>query len=434
MTADGRRRLGTATLACLVVANMVGAGLFTTSGFALADLGSPGRVLAAWVVGGAIAVLGALCYGALAAHLQESGGEYLFLSRTVHPAAGFLAGWVSLLAGFGGAIAFAAEAMQSYLAPWFPAWLPPDLVGSAVIVAAGVLHAGGLKPGVVAQNAAVIVKLALLLALAVWGLGAIAGREALPQSAPPAFRLGAFAATLMWISLSYSGWNAAVYVAGEVRDPRRSVPRSMLLGTLLVTGLYLALNAVFLYAAPAEQLAGRPDVAAAAAEALGGPALRDTLRILMALAMLTSVASMTMVGPRVYAKMADDGLLPRALAFAGEVPRAAIALQVVVALLFLWMSGLREQLANLGWLLGLCTAAAVIGLLRLRRRLGAQAVPVPGYPWVPLAFVAATLFLAVMLVVEQGADLGPAAAVLVSGAVAWRFARGQYRRAVDPGP
>jgi APA family basic amino acid/polyamine antiporter len=434
VTAAGRRRLGTATLACLVVANMVGAGLFTTSGFALADLGSPGRVLAAWAVGGAIAILGALCYGALAAHLQESGGEYLFLSRTVHPAAGFLAGWISLLAGFGGAIAFAAEAMQSYLAPWFPAWLPPDLVGSAVIITAGVLHAGGLKPGVVAQNGAVIVKLVLLLALAGWGLGAIAGREVLPQSAPPTFRLGAFAATLMWISLSYSGWNAAVYVAGEVRDPRRSVPRSMLLGTLLVTALYLALNTVFLYAAPAAQLAGRPDVAAAAAEALGGPALRDTLRILMALAMLTSVASMTMVGPRVYAKMADDGLLPRALAFAGEVPRAAIALQVVVALLFLWLSGLREQLANLGWLLGLCTAAAVIGLLRLRRRLGAEAVPVPGYPWVPLAFVVATLFLAVMLVVEQGADLGPAAAVLVSGAVAWRFARAQYRRAVDSGP
>jgi APA family basic amino acid/polyamine antiporter len=238
----------------------------------------------------------------------------------------------------------------------------------------------------------------------------------------------------MWISLSYSGWNAAVYVAGEVRDPRRSVPRSMLLGTLLVTALYLALNTVFPYAAPAPQLARRPDVAAAAAEAVGGPALRDTLRILMALAMLTSVASMTMVGPRVYAKMADDGLLPRALAFAGEVPRAAIALQVVVALLFLWLSGLREQLANLGWLLGLCTAAAVIGLLRLRRRLGAEAVPVPGYPWVPLAFVVATLFLAVMLVVEQGADLGPAAAVLVSGAVAWRFARAQYRRAVDSGP
>jgi APA family basic amino acid/polyamine antiporter len=392
--------------------------------------------LAAWAVGGAIAVLGALCYGALAARLQESGGEYLFLSRTMHPAAGFLAGWISLLAGFGGAIAFAAEAMQTYLAPWLPAWLPLDLVGSVVIVGAGVLHAGGLKPAVTSQNAAVVVKLVLLVALAAWGLAAIAdippavdpalapaalAPAALAPTAPPPFAFGAFAATLMWISLSYSGWNAAVYVAGEVRDPRRAVPRSMLLGTLLVTTLYLALNTVFVYAAPVAQLAGRPDIAAVAAEALGGEAARDTLRILMTLAMLTSVASMTMIGPRVYAKMADDGMLPRFLAFAGEVPRAAIALQVVVALMFLWLSGLREQLANLGWLLGLCTAASVYGLLRLRRRLGAAEVPIPGYPLVPLLFVAATLFLAVMLVVVQGAELLPAGCVLLSGAVAYRF-------------
>lgn len=447
--AQGRRRLGTATLAGLVVANMVGAGLFTTSGYALQDLGARGLVLGAWALGGVIALLGALCYGALAARLQESGGEYLFLSRTLHPLPGFLAGWISLLAGFGGAIAFAAEALQAYVAPWLPAAWPQDLTGTLLIAGAAWLHAYGLRPGVLAQNAAVLVKLVLLGGFALWGIarlaagagftlgaraaeagaGGSAGSAADGALAAVSPTLGAFAATLMWVSLSYSGWNAAVYVGGEVRDPRRSVPRAMLLGTLAVTALYLTLNAVFLYAAPAVELAGRPDFAATAVGALGGPLAADLLRALMAVAMLTSIASMTMIGPRVYAKMADDGMLPRFLAFAGEVPRAAIALQAVVAIAFLWLSGLRAQLDNLGWLLALCTAAAVLGLMRLRLREGAEAVPVPGWPWVPALFVLATLGIAGTMLMERGAALLPAGLVLASGAAAYCFTAAARARA-----
>ncbi len=270
MSATGRRRLGALSLGALVSANMIGAGVFTTSGFALADLGSPERVMLAWALGGVVAVLGALCYGALAARISESGGEYMFLSRTLHPSLGFLAGWVSIWAGFTGAIAFAAEATQAYVAPWIPEGIPLDLFGSAVIVATGFLHTSGVRRGAWVQNVVVIVKIAMLL-----GLIAVGASQLTPQPVPEpgAFSFGTFAVTMMWVSLSYSGWNAAVYVAGEARDPKRTLPRSMLVAAVLVSGLYLGLNWIFLHAAPIEGLAGQQDIAAVAAAALGGAGL-----------------------------------------------------------------------------------------------------------------------------------------------------------------
>lgn len=438
---SARRRLGTPSLAAIVVANMVGAGVFTTSGFALADLGSRGLVLTAWAVGGVLALLGALCYGALAAHLRESGGEYLFLSRTLHPVAGFLAGWISLWAGFTGAIALAAETVQTYLADWLPAGFPPDLLGSALIVIAGVLHAVRVAPGARAQNVAVAVKLVLLTALTVWGAWVIGQRGVpagaldaaadgavgnAPAAAAQAVGLGAFVTTLMWISLSYSGWNAAVYVAGEARDPQRTLPRALLLGTVAVTLLYLGWNGVLVGAAPVAELAGQQDIGAVAAQALGGDTLAGAVRILLALALWTSISSMVMIGPRVYAQMAEDGCLPRTLAFRGEAPRAAIVLQVVLAVAVLWASGLREQLTNLGWILGLSTAAAVAGLLRERARVGREALRIPGGPAVAWLFLLATLALVGVMVAVRVREVGPALAVLGSGlVVAWWTRRRQ---------
>ena len=420
---ESRRRLGVPSLSALVVANMVGAGVFTTSGFALGDLGSPGWVMAAWLLGGGIAVLGALCYGALAARLRESGGEYLFVSRTLHPAAGFLAGWVSLWAGFTGAIALAAEAAQSYLEPWLPGGLPLDLVGSAAIVLTGVVHTVGVGPGARVQNVAVALKVSLLLVLV--GIG-LASLPDLPSTEPPSagtFGLGTFAVTLMWISLSYSGWNAAVYIAGEAREPERTVPRGMLVGTLAVFALYLALNWVFVHSAPVDELAFVPDVAAVAAAKLGGAPLENLVRGILVVALLTSISSMVMIGPRVYARMADDGLFPKSLAFTGAVPAAAIWLQVALAVLVLWISTLREQLTNLGWILSLFTALAVVGLLRLRAREGAERVPIPGAPFVPLVFLALVLGLAGLALREAGEVLVPSLVVLGSGVVLYALLR-----------
>ena len=389
--------LGVTTLTCLVVANMIGAGIFTTSGFALADLGTPGRVMLAWLIGGCVAICGALSYGALARRLTESGGEYLFLSRAIHPLVGFVAGWVSLIAGFTGAIAFAAMAFESYVLPndVRPDWLPADALAVLAVICAGAAHGWRLRVGAIGQNLAVVFKLLLigvLIAYAVtklpthaWQVTGTSG----PTVSPPPFSIAAFGMTLMWISLSYSGFNAAVYVAGEARDAEYTVPRSMLIGTLVVTGIYLVLNAIFVYAAPADAIAGQQDVARRAALALGGEPLALTVRAIVAIALLTSVSSMIMAGPRVYAKMSADGLFPELFQIRDEVPVAAIALQTVLSIAVILVAGLPAMLSFLGFTLSVSAALTVASLFVLRHREGAERVPIPAYPFVPCLFVGA---------------------------------------------
>jgi basic amino acid/polyamine antiporter, APA family len=382
-----KRGIGLLSAVCLVVANMIGVGVFTTSGFALADLHTPEAVLLAWTIGGVIAVLGAISYGALAARISESGGEYLFLTRTIHPVVGFLAGWVSLLAGFTAPIAAAAWGLQAYLGvagedPW---------VGTVAILLAGVLHGVWRAPGLVTQNALVALKLLLMAGIIVFGLLHLPSDTAAVAEAKAPAGIGVFTVTLVWVSFSYSGWNAAVYIAGEVRDPKRGLPRSLLYGTLTVMAFYLALNAVFVYAAPTEELTGRQDIGAVAAAALGGETFAWFVRAVIAIALFTSVSAMVMAGPRVYAKMADDGVFPRIFSTKSTTPATAVWFQVALALVVLWIATLRDLLGYIGYTLSLSTAVTILGLFVLRRREGAAAVPIPGYPWVPGLFVIATI-------------------------------------------
>jgi APA family basic amino acid/polyamine antiporter len=408
-----QRRIGLGSASALVVANMIGAGVFTTSGFALGDLGRTDAVMWAWAVGGVVALCGALSYGALARRIPESGGEYTFLAETLHPLAGIAAGWVSLLAGFTAPIAAAALALQAYVASPFGETAHPAWFGSCVIAAAGLLHGLRLHVGVAAQNLAVAAKLiaiALLVGFAAFSLPDLAKPD--PASLP-AVEPTAFAVSLMWIFFSYSGWNAAVYIAGEVRDPDRNLPRSLLLATVTVTALYLALNWVFLHSAPAEALAGKAEVAAIAAEALGGQPLRAAVTALVALALLTSISSMVMAGPRVYAQMARDGVVPRLFAGGDEVPSAAVALQVALAIGVLWVSTLAELLGAIGFALGISASATVVGLMVLRTREGADRVPVPGYPWIPGLFVTVNLGAALLM-----ASRDPLRAIVAFGVLA----------------
>lgn len=362
MSPSGARRFGVGSAMALVAANMIGAGAFTTSGYALADLGSREAVLCAWAVGGVIALCGAFSYARLAVRIPENGGEYLFLARSVHPLAGFLAGWISLWAGFTAPIAVAAHAFEAYAQSAFDLAGPPGLLGSIAILLAGMLHGFSRERGALFQNIAVIAKALAILLLIVFGAHAIAelGPRA-PEPARVAFSVAAFATSLVWISFAYSGWNAAVYVSGELRDPERTLPRALLLGTLGVVAAYLALNAVFLWSAPIEALSGRAEVGAIAAMHLGGERARQAISAIVMLGLLTSISAMAMVGPRVYAQMARDGLFPRALAPPPEsgTPSGAVALQIVLALGVFWAGDLRDLLLYVGFLLGLSAAATV---------------------------------------------------------------------------
>ncbi|MGV3485189.1 MAG: APC family permease [Planctomycetaceae bacterium] len=403
----------------LVAASMIGAGVYTTSGFALADLGSPWRVLAAWLVGGVIALSGALSYGALAKRFVASGGEYLFLSRAVHPAAGYVAGFVSIIAGFTGATAIAATAFESYFPDWGPiADLPEGTVATLAIVLAASLHGIYARLGAPIQDAMVILKFVMLgVFLIVAAVSFPTDWKGLESTAATPFRWSTFAVSLMWISLSYSGFNAAIYVAAEVQNPQVNVPRSLWIGTLVVTVLYLLLNTVFVLVPTMDAAAGQKDIAVIAARAMGGSFFESLIRGALLVSLATSISAMMMSGPRVCAKMADDGALPSWFRFQVEAPTVAIAMQAVLAIAVVQVTGLQQLLSYLGFTLSVSAALTVAWLFLLRFR--GERVAVPFYPFPPLLFVAATLMVAAIAGYQQPRECMAGLVTLAFGAAVY---------------
>ncbi|QDV27992.1 APC family permease [Aureliella helgolandensis] len=371
--------LGLTTLTTLVVANMIGAGVFTSSGFSLAALGHPGRVMLAWWLCGAWAICGAICYGGLVARLPLSGGEYLFLSRFVHPAIGFLGGWVSMIAGFTAPIAAAALGAAVYAMPTTEVepWQVKALAAGIIIVATG-CQLLGAHVGGTAQNIIVFAKLALLVVIIAWaflfapnevwqGRGLVDGPSSWWPESWSAWVV--LAGSMSWIALSYTGFNAAIYVAGEARKPTRNVPRSMIVGTLTVTVVYLLLNYVFVYAPAPESIVGQERVAGIAGLAIGGVRLQNWIRVTIVLSMTSSVFAMLLTGPRVYQRMADDGVMPALFRSTGGVPRWAILVQAALSLVAVWIASLLELMMYLGLTLSACGALAVMSLWWAKRRL-----------------------------------------------------------------
>ncbi len=409
------KRFGLWTLSFLVVANMIGAGIFTTSGFTLAALGEPKVVLLAWLVGGIIAICGALSYGLLIERMPLSGGEYLFLSRAAHPLLGFIAGWISLLAGFSGAIAFAALALEAYI----PEILPPRWLASLVVILGALIHGFRIQLGAKVQNITVGLKLGMLVIFLIVSLMSffrdqwICPHQSLITS-PSKGALSSFAKALIWISLSYSGFNAAVYVASEAKSSR-IVALSLVIGTALVTLLYLLLNAAFVLAPPLHVTSGNADIAAQAAAWIGGPSFAQFTRVIIVFALLTSVLSMMMAGPRVYSKMAADGVLPSVFEIKNTRAWPAVFLQMILALLLILIGSLQTLLSYLGLTLSLSAALSVSCLFFKKK-----SKPITGLQIIaPLIFVTATLINAIFLVIENPLNaIGTIITVLI-GSVAY---------------
>ena len=416
-----KRSLDFVSATTLVAASMIGVGVYTTSGFTLAALGSSDRVVAAWIVGGIIAICGAIGYSSLASRFTESGGEYLFLSKTLHPVAGLMAGWVSLLAGFTGAIAVAALGLEAYLKPLIHAdSLPAGSIAIFSVVVVAVLHTTGVRSAARIQDLFVIVKLILIggfLLYAVSQIASWAGGTALAQTNVPDAPRGflEFAKQLVWISFSYAGFNAAIYMASEIKSPARNVPRAMIYGTVLVTLIYVALNIIFVYAPAGSTITNSDNVsqiAATAATAVGGPQFATVVRIIICLSLFTSVSAMVMSGPRVYAKMADDRFLPRWFQFKNQTPIFAIWFQAIIASIAISFSTIQELLGYLGLTLSLCSALTVSMVFRLRKNGDSIRLPLFGIP--AAIYVLSTLGLAVLYGIN---DPKPAIASAITLAV-----------------
>jgi APA family basic amino acid/polyamine antiporter len=415
MGRNPRSGFGFWTLVFLVVANMVGAGVFTTSGFLLESMGDSRLVLLAWLLGGFIAICGALSYGLLAERIPVSGGEYAYLTRSGFPFAGFVAGWVSLLAGFSGAIAFAALALESHLPGNHPEKVPAILV----VILGAALHGRRRLLGAGAQNVTVILKMILVATIIVVGFMSLTSSSwpgLKPHNPPSLSQLPLFAEALVWISLSYSGFNAAVYVAGESSSPQ-TVRRALVTGTAVVTLMYVLLNALFVCAPPASEVSGKEDVAALAAGWIGGPSFEGFVRLVISLALLTSVLAMMMTGPRVYGKMAEDGILPQIFIIRPDRVGPPVILQMALALLLILSGNLRDLLGYLGLTLSLCAAVSVLCLFRKGRQesiQGWQVVP-------PLLFCGATLGVAILLVWRDPGQALGTIITIAAGAVAYFF-------------
>jgi APA family basic amino acid/polyamine antiporter len=403
----GRRRLGGTTATLLVVANMVGTGVFTTTGLLIRDLQSPSAVLVAWLVGGLLALCGALAYSELVAAIPRNGGEYALLSRVFHPAVGFVAGWISLVVGFSAPIAASALAFGQYFGALVPG-AHPMVAAIVLVLLLSMVHGLHVTMGSGVQNVFTLAKVGLILVLVAGGLALGQPERVLSGQGPsvsdsvlsPTFAIG-----LIFISFAYSGWNGAAYLAGEVRRPARTLPRALVAGTALVMVLFLALNFVFLSSAPAEELSGVVEVGHVAAIRLFGPRAGMLLSGVIALALVSSVGAMIMAGPRVYEAMGAN--CPR-LAFLRYRtqrggPAAAVMLQAIVALVMVATATFEVLLTYIGFTLSLMAGLTVLGVLWLRLREPRLRRPYRawGYPLTPLAFVALSGWMIMHALIER---------------------------------
>jgi APA family basic amino acid/polyamine antiporter len=391
--AHQRRFIDYRTALLLVVANMIGTGVFTTLGLQAAAVPDGAALLLLWVLGAIVALCGALSYAELAAALPRSGGEYHFLSRIYHPTLGRLAGLVSVTAGFAAPVALAAMALGRYAATFLPA--TPMWIAVTVLCVVTALHAVEVELGRLFQVVATLVKVVLILAFAaaVLAYGTVPGSlSPLPTADTAGWVLSApFGLALIYVSYAYSGWNAAAYVADEVREPERNVPRALTHGSLLVAGLYLLLNIGFLRTVGLQELSGTVEVGAVAARNVFGEAGGRVLSLMLSLLLISTVSAMVLAGPRVLRTMGEDIPVLRRFGVTSRrgAPTRAILLQQALALVFILTDSFEGVLTLAGFTLTLFACLTVAGVFRLRVREPALARPfrVPLYPLPPLVFL-----------------------------------------------
>jgi APA family basic amino acid/polyamine antiporter len=415
-----RRTVGFFTACGIVIANIIGTGVFTSLGFQVADIHSGFALLMLWIVGGIAALCGALCYGELSAALPRSGGEYHFLSEIYHPALGFMAGFISATVGFAAPIALAAMAFGKYFHGVFN-FGSPILLSFVTVWIVALFHFGNLRLGSTFQNVWTLVKLLLIAALI--GAGLLIEEKQpitfLPHAADTmAIFSGAFAVALVYVMYSYSGWNASSYIIGEVKNPERNVPRSLLVGTTIVMAAYVLLNAVFLATAPQDEMRGQLEVGLIAGKHIFGENGGRIVGAVICLGLISAISSMTWIGPRVTMSMGEDHWLLRFLGRknAQGVPANAVLVQLLIVNLLLLTRSFELVVIYIQFALLLCSLLTVIGVvvLRMARPEIARPYRVWLYPIPPIVFAAITVWMMVYLLrsktTESIAGLGTAIA------------------------
>jgi APA family basic amino acid/polyamine antiporter len=402
-------KLGLVTATSFVIANMIGAGVFTSLGYQLQSTKTVFSVMLLWVIGGVFALCGSLVYGELGAAMPRSGGEYHYLSKIYHPAVGFLSGWISITVGFAAPVAAACMAFGIYASSAFPE-ITPLIYAVSILALLTFIHSFDRFLGSRFQNVFTLFKILLIVCLVVCGFVLTGGN---PQhiSIMPSHDSWldiinpAFAISLVFVSYAYSGWNASSYIAGEMDNPQQKLPKSLFRGTIIVTALYFLLNYIFLYTAPIAELLGQNDVGAISAKHIFGDTGGRIMGILISVLLISSISSMVFVGPRVTQVMGEDYSLLGFLAKKNskKIPVYSILLQSVISFALILTSSFETIIVYIGFTLNIFTFLTVLGVFIHRYKFKDAVRPYKtwGYPVVPLIFLALMLWIFIGLLIAR---------------------------------
>ncbi|MDR4458963.1 MAG: amino acid permease [Nitrospirales bacterium] len=412
--AEASRRITGFTATCVLVSSVIGTGVFTMTGFMARDIGDPWLIVLLWGGGALLALTGAMCYSELGAAFPFVGGDYVYLREAYHPFVAFLSGWASFTVGFGAAIAASAMGFASYVVQLIPNELDSVLLikgfALALIWSLTVVHVAGVGPGGVLQQLLMILKIGaiLLLIIGAFMVGHGDWEHLGMTSGKPDVGSGTLVVSFIFVTYAYSGWNAAGYIAGEIINPTRSIPRTMIGGTLLVGTVYVVLNVVYFYALPVQALAEPPLMPVAEKVAVGmfGPTAAQFVTIMLCISIAGAVSAMIWTGPRVYYAMAQDGFLPAFFSdtehYHGTPVRSIVLQSLWVTVLVL--SGSFEQLVIYSGMVITAFTALTVGaviILRQRRPHLVRPYQVPFYPVLPVGYILVAGVIMLFLSVEK---------------------------------
>lgn len=386
-------KIGFFTAISLVIANMIGTGVFTSLGFQLFDIYSVFSILMLWLLGGVISFCGALVYCELGVAIPRSGGEYAYLSKLIHPSVGFLSGWVSSTVGFAAPVALASMALGSYVHTILPS-VNVTVCALSVVAVITVIHATNLKTGSNFQKVLTFLKVFVILGFIIAGFCYTPEHQITVEPQPDSKReifSSAFWVSLIYVSYAYSGWNAASYLAGDMENPKKNLPRALLIGTGIVTVIYVILNYIFLYSTPANELVGVLEIGHVSAMHIFGEYMGKFMSLIIAFLLLSSISAMIMAGPRIIKSMGEDLSILRFLSKTNKnnVPYVAVIAQSGITVILIISAKFEQVLTFVGFSLSIFTFLTVFSVFILRaKKMSSPAYKTWGYPVTPLIFLA----------------------------------------------
>lgn len=402
-----KHKIGFNTAVSVVIANMIGTGVFTSLGFQVMHISSGFAILMLWVVGGILALCGAFVYGEIGSAFPESGGEYNYLSKLYHPSIGFLSGWVSVTVGFAAPIAAASVALSMYVTKIYPS-VNAVFLAFTVIILITIIHSINLKAGGLFQRVLTLIKVICIVMFIGFGLY-------YPPVHTISFRPDAgvwkdifstaFAGSLIYVTYAYSGWNAAAYISGEIKNARKNLPKALFVGTLIVMFIYTVLNYVFLYTVPISELRGVLEVGYLSANKIFGEGPGRFMSLVIALLLVSTISAMVLAGPRVMQRMGNNvrGLSFFAKSNKNNVPYVAIIFQSFLALILVATSSFQSLITYVSFTLNLFTFLTVFGvfILRYKHKHVKTSYRTPFYPVTPILFLIIILWILYNIVREQ---------------------------------